>query len=174
MPHILYILLAVGFLLAGQGSVVLASVEQTPENKSEVAAEESVAGKALFEQHCLACHQPRRQSDVHGPNKARKKDSAASQKGKQQHADRLAPPMPMVKKHYLDSYPQREDFIEAVVSWIADPKPEKAQLHKAVKRFGLMQALPLDLNTREQIATYIYDQLPKGHCPKHKQGHLPE
>ena len=131
-----------------------------------VASEQSAAAagtetnseaKALFENHCLACHQPHKG----GPGKHSGKKTS---EGK--HPKRLAPPMAMVKKHYLKTYPEREQFIEKVSAWVKAPDANAAMLHHAVEKFGVMPPQPIDEATRQQIAGYIYDVLPSGHGKK--------
>lgn len=164
-------LLAIGVLLVGQPLLVTADTD-TAENSVKRPVEDSAANtdpaKALFEQHCVVCHQPHKSSGSHKTEKPGEARSGGCKKGKQKHAGRLALPMPMVKKHYLRTYPQRSDFVEAVTTWIANPQADAAQLDRAVERFGLMPALPLEAEVRKQIASYIYDKVPTGHCPKHQ------
>jgi len=74
--------------------------------------------------------------------------------------------MAMVKKHYLKTYPEREQFIEKVSAWVKAPDANAAMLHHAVEKFGVMPPLPIDEASRQQIAGYIYDVLPSGHGKK--------
>ncbi len=124
------------------------------QSNSAAGAETNSEAKALFENHCLACHQPHKGG-----------------KGKQAHGDgahpkRLAPPMAMVKKHYLKTYPDREQFIEKVSAWVKAPDANAAMLHHAVEKFGVMPPQAIDEATRQKIAGYIFDVLPSGHGKK--------
>lgn len=74
--------------------------------------------------------------------------------------------MAMVKKRYLNPYPEREAFVAVVSAWIVEPKAEQARLGHALKRFGLMPAQKLDAETRALIAGYIYDSVAVGKCEK--------
>ncbi len=115
--------------------------------------------KALLESHCLACHQPHKG----GKGKHSEKKAGGD---KQAHSKRLAPPMAMVKKHYLETYPERELFIEKVSAWVKAPDASAAMLHHAVEKFGVMPPQAIDEATRQKIAGYIYDVLPSGHGKK--------
>lgn len=129
-------------LLAAENFAAQTSAQENNENE----------GKALFESQCMACHQPRHEGEgVHGKGS----------KG------RLAPPMPMVKKHYLEAYPERQAFIDKVSAWVNAPDANKAILDRAVEKLGLMPTLVVDEASRQKIAAYIYDELPVGRCPGH-------
>mgnify|MGYP003384070119 FL=1 len=132
-------------------------------SNSAAGAKANSEAKALFESHCLACHQPHKG----GKGKHREEKSGG---GKQAHGDghpkRLAPPMAMVKKHYLKTYPDREQFIEKVSAWVKAPDANAAMLHHAVEKFGVMPPQAIDKSNRELIAGYIYDVLPSGHGKK--------
>lgn len=128
----------------------LASADQ-PKEESPADANQ---GKTLFEQHCLSCHAPRGAGRHHGQGS----DSTKPR--------RLAPPMAMVKKHYLRAYPERDAFVAAVSAWVAEPKTEQARLGHALEKFGLMPAQNLNADTRVRIAAYIYDSVPAGKCKK--------
>lgn len=140
------------------------------EHANSAADPANSAAKTLFENNCLSCHQPHKG----GKGKHAGKESGA---GKQAHGDgghpkRLAPPMAMVKKHYLQSYPDREQFIEKVSAWVKAPDASAAMLHHAVEKFGVMPPQAIDEASRQQIAGYIYDVLPSGHGKK-KDGDKP-
>lgn len=99
-----------------------------------VRQEQSHPGKKLIETHCYVCHSP-----------------TAS------HDDRLGPPMIAVKKHYINEDTTKEEFINAIQSWIKDPKEENAKMFGAVRRFGVMPKAPYPEETIEQIADYLFD-----------------
>jgi len=153
-------------------STALLASKNTAENKN--------TGKVLFENNCLVCHKPHGK----GRGKGHSKDQAEGQSEEKpnncgsDHANksgsdrpkRLAPPMPMVKKHYQRTYPEREEFVEKVAAWIAAPNADAALLHHAVERFGLMPPLGINKETRQQIAGYIYDEIPAGQCKKQHKG----
>jgi len=134
------------------------------ENGNSEGAQDNSEAKALFENNCLACHQPHKGGKgKHGEEKPGGGKKAHGDGG---HPKRLAPPMAMVKKHYLETYPDRDQFIEKVSAWVKAPDANAAMLHHAVEKFGVMPALPIDESSRQQIAGYIYDVLPSGHGKK--------
>jgi len=143
---------------------------------SNSGAEANSEAKALFENHCLACHQPHKggkgkHSDEKSGGGKGKHSEEKSGGGKQAHGDgghpkRLAPPMAMVKKHYLKTYPDRDQFIEKISAWVKAPDANAAMLHHAVEKFGVMPPQVIDESSRQQIAGYIYDVLPSGHGKK--------
>ena len=127
-------------------------------------AETNCEAKALFENHCLTCHQPHKGGK--GKHSQEKPASSKQVRGTGNHRKRLAPPMAMVKKHYLKTYPDRDQFIEQVSAWVKAPDANTAMLHHAVEKFGVMPPQTIDEATRQQIAGYIYDVLPSGHSKK--------
>ena len=133
-------------------------------NKSAADEQANSQAKALFESNCMACHQPHKGGK--GKHSEGKADAGKKAHGEGGHPKRLAPPMAMVKKHYLQSYPDREEFIEKVSAWVKAPDAKTAKLHHALDKFGVMPALAIDEASREQIAGYIYDILPSGHGKK--------
>lgn len=90
-------------------------------------------GKGLMEGECYMCHNP-----------------------KTSEAHMIAPPMAMIKMHYLDSGTTKEQFTEALVHWLNDPEQE-SRIPKAVERFGSMPYIPYPEKVIEQIAEYMYD-----------------
>lgn len=90
-------------------------------------------GKGLMERECYMCHNP-----------------------KASEAHMIAPPMAMVKMHYIDSGTTKEQFTEALVHWLNDPEQE-SKIPNAVERFGSMPYIPYPEKVIEQIAEYMYD-----------------
>jgi mono/diheme cytochrome c family protein len=128
------------FLFAVSAIVACASPQtKTETNPEQVAAEKVVAEKPidvldLVEKRCLICH---------GAGES--------------HDDLLAPPLRGVKNHYLEDYPEREEFVEALVKWNAGPDSNEAIMIGAVERFGVMPALMYPAEEVRAIAEYIYD-----------------
>ncbi|MBV1872548.1 MAG: c-type cytochrome [Gammaproteobacteria bacterium] len=109
-------------------------------------------GKKVYELTCKSCHA--------------EKGDHTSIDGK--HAKRKAPPMAMVKKHYMKRYSERDDFVAAVSAWAAAPNKDKALLKHAVSHLGLMPAQNFDNDTLKKVAAYIYDEdMGKAGCGKH-------
>ena len=134
------------------------------QSNAAAGAETKSEAKVLFDSHCLTCHQPHKGSK--GKHSQDKSGSSKQVRGTGDHPKRLAPPMAMVKKHYLKTYPNRDQFIEQVSAWVKAPDANTAMLHHAVEKFGVMPPQAIDEATRQQIAGYIYDVLPSGHGKK--------
>lgn len=92
-------------------------------------------GYTLMKNNCYACHNPNATS----------------------HDEILAPPFKAVKMHYMRAYDSKEEFVNAMVSWVQNPDEDKALMFGAVKRFKVMPKLALPTEDLEKIAAYIYD-----------------
>ncbi|WP_435414233.1 Tll0287-like domain-containing protein [Polaribacter aestuariivivens] len=92
------------------------------------------SGKKLMESKCYVCHNP-----------------STSQK------DRIAPPMIAIKKHYISKNTTKEEFTNAMQSWIKNPTKENAKMFGAVKRFGVMPKQHFSEETIKQISEYMFD-----------------
>lgn len=91
-------------------------------------------GKELMESHCYVCHEV---------NSSR--------------AERIAPPMFAVKKHYLSSGISKTEFVEDIVTWSENPSEETSRMPGAVNKFGIMPHLYFPEEVVEQIANYMFD-----------------
>lgn len=107
---------------------------QTADNVSgnEGVNSEYAEGKDLAAKYCEACH--------------------AKGGGRM----RVAPPLQAVRNHYLDAFPEEEDFIYAMVDFVRHPTREKSVMPGAVEKFGLMSALSYSEDKIEAIAKYMY------------------
>ncbi|MTB50334.1 DUF3365 domain-containing protein [Lewinella sp. W8] len=90
-------------------------------------------GQELLRINCESCHHP---SDSLG--------------------GRLAPPMVAVKDHYLSDTSTLEGFTWAFTRSVQKPNPYYAKMPGAIRRFGLMPALPLPDDQLADIATYVF------------------
>lgn len=90
------------------------------------------AGEALFAV-CNSCHDPEFQRP-------------------------MGPPMYGVKRKYKQTTVGREAFISKVVAYVTAPSNEAAMMVHAVKKFGLMPALPLGKQPLRHLAAYIYEE----------------
>jgi mono/diheme cytochrome c family protein/cytochrome c553 len=90
-------------------------------------------GQELLRINCESCHHP---SDSLG--------------------GRLAPPMVAVKDHYVDDTTTLESFTRDFTRSVQKPNPNYAKMPGAIRRFGLMPALPLPEDQLADIATYVY------------------
>jgi cytochrome c553 len=92
-------------------------------------------GKALMVNNCYICHSP----------------SAPEME------TRVAPPMVAIKAHYLDKYPTKDAFIQAMIAFLNEPTKENALLPGAVARFGVMPKQQYSQDLVEKIAAYMFD-----------------
>ncbi len=90
------------------------------------------SGSALYQNLCGICHVPTGQPTA-------------------------APPVFAVKNHVIRIYPKREDFVNYVVSWVAAPNAARALMPGAVRKFGVMPAMPYAADEVKQVAEFIYD-----------------
>lgn len=110
-------------------------------NKSKTVIAEKLESSAdnesikLLQQHCYACH------------------SVISKS----HDEIIAPPMVAVKRRYLRSYVNKNEFVEAMTNWVLDPKEEDALMFGAVQNFNVMPKQPINKEEIIKIATYIFD-----------------
>ena len=89
----------------------------------------------LLQQKCYACHSV----------------TATS------HDNIIAPPMVAIKRRYLISYKNKEEFVTAMTKWALDPKLENALMRGAVKQFNVMPKQPFNKDEIVKIAEYMYD-----------------
>ena len=89
-------------------------------------------GKSLFESLCMSCHVVSGKPTV-------------------------APPVFGVKNHVIQAYPRRDDFINYIVQWVKQPDASRSLMPGAVRRFGVMPALPYPDEQVRKIATFLYD-----------------
>ena len=107
----------------------IADVEQTPEFNAK--------GYALMTQKCYLCH-------FEKPDPS-KKDLM------------IAPPMLRIQEHYKPTYPNKTEFVNAIVAIVKNPSLEKTLMPGAVKKFKLMPRLIYDDEELRLIAEAIYD-----------------
>jgi len=89
----------------------------------------------VVQTNCLSCHSV---SAKHEPTNA------------------IAPPLFAVKNH-LSEFSDRDAFIAHVSEWVKSPDAENARMPGAVKKFGLMPALPLADDVLAEISAWLYD-----------------
>lgn len=93
-------------------------------------------GKKLMESHCYLCHSP----------------NAAENEG------RIAPPMVAIKARYIDKEGyNKEEFITAMNSFVANPTEDKALMYGALKKHGLMPKQAFPEGSIEKIADFMFD-----------------
>lgn len=91
-------------------------------------------GKKLMESKCYVCHNP-----------------------STDHDSRIAPPMVAIKSHYLSDDTSKEEFTNAVWSFVKQPSKDKTKMRGAVKRFGVMPYQSFSEEDIKLISDYMYD-----------------
>ena len=69
----------------------------------------------------------------------------------------LGPPMRNIQRRYKISYLEKESFIEKIMEHTKNPTEENSLMKMAVKKFGVMPALPLSDEYLHAVGTYIYE-----------------
>jgi len=110
---------------------------QTSENKEVTESNNNSEAYNLMKQKCMICH-----IEKPSPN----------MKGKM-----LAPPMMRIKEHYLPSFPNKEDFISAIVEFSKNPTEDKVLMPGATRKFNLMPNLRYTEDDLKIIAEIIYN-----------------
>ncbi len=109
--------------------------ESTDHTKLDTTTTQPISkGKKLMETKCNSCHNP---------------SSSMT--------ERLAPPMVAVKKHYLQKYSTKSEFVNHLVDYVSNPSESKSLIPNAIERFNIMPKMNFDKNELKIIAEYIYD-----------------
>lgn len=90
-------------------------------------------GFEILESNCFTCHSP--QGEM---------------------ADRIAPPMIAIKKHYISAETTREQFIKDMVSFVSNPTEEKSKMPGAIAKFNLMPKLEYSEAQITAVAEYLF------------------
>jgi hypothetical protein len=131
MKNIIYSLLFLLFLVSCKNSAKESNKDSALfQNKNSKAH----PGKKLMETNCYVCHNPTTNE-----------------------ADRIAPPMVAIKKHYISDHTSKEEFKTAIQYWIKNPTEDNAKMFGAVRRFNVMPKTPYPQETIDQIADYMFD-----------------
>ena len=93
-------------------------------------------GYALMTQKCFICHF------------AKPDPSRVNQM--------IAPPMLRVQEHYKPAYPEKDDFIKAVMEYVKNPVQEKTLMPGTIKKFNIMPKLIYDDKELQLIAEALY------------------
>lgn len=121
------------FLILATCAKELETKTETEIPVSEIEQLDLVKAKQLLETACVSCHSATASED-----------------------SRLAPPLEAVKRRYLRSYPNIEDFTPEMAAFITQPTEEKALMYGAVNRFDIMPPIPFPEEDLIAIATYMY------------------
>ncbi|NNE78543.1 MAG: DUF3365 domain-containing protein [Pricia sp.] len=133
MKYSIFLMLV--FVLASCKDAEKAKMEPLDENTvtERVQSEQQHPGKRSIEQECYICHDPNTSM-----------------------ANRIAPPMEAIKRHYIDSNTTKEEFTEALIRWVNDPETQ-TKIPAAHTKFGPMPYMPISDDAVAQIADYIFD-----------------
>ena len=134
--------------------VILSACNSNPKLKEETTSSKNTAtskevakskeksteqdGYTLMKQFCFSCHM-----ETPDPSKRDKM---------------IAPPMANVKGHYISTYPDKKEFVQAVVDWVNKPDENKVLMPGAVRRFNLMPPLPIGDDKLKAIAEALYEK----------------
>jgi len=129
-----------------------ATTTSTPETAqaSNITSSEQ-DGYTMMKQFCFSCH-------FEKPDPS-KRDQI------------IAPPMANVQQHYKSTYPDKEEFIQAVVNWVNKPDENKILMPGAVRRFNLMPPLPIGDDKLKAIASALYERNFGAKMDGHKKEH---
>lgn len=132
----LILLVFLGSCNSGQKQKQSETVEKTAVETDRNIVSNS-RGYELMQQKCYICHTERPDPSMRG--------------------QMIAPPMLNVKEHYKPSYPDKDEFIDAMVAFIRNPSKEKTLMPGAVQKFNLMPKLIYDDTELRLIAEAIYE-----------------
>jgi len=128
-PFTLYLAGALTLALLGAGAVATAATGDGD------AADEArlAAGFSTLEATCFSCHSP---------------DAEL--------VSRIAPPMAAIKKHYIAGDTSFEEFRDALIAFVDEPRVDTAFMPGAIDRFGLMPKMSFDESVLADVAYYLY------------------
>jgi len=112
------------------------STQETAQTTDDASLQQD--GYTLMKQYCFSCH-------LEKPDPS-KRDQM------------IAPPMANVQQHYKSTYPDKDEFIQAVVNWVNKPDKNKVLMPGAVRRFNLMPPLPIGDDKLKTIAAALYEK----------------
>ena len=136
---------------AAKVTEVAETTEATTET-TEVTTEttETVSGKEVYQTYCIACHVSEGMPTI-------------------------APPIFAVKNHVTAEYPEREDFVKRVADWVKAPNADDVLMPGAVRKFGLMPAMPqLSDEQAQAVAEFLFDsdmELPDWYAKHYEEEH---
>ncbi len=68
-----------------------------------------------------------------------------------------APSLKVIKKRYIEAFPQKKDFVEYMSTWVLKPNKQNSIMSDMIEKYELMPQLGYDKDTLEKIAEYIYE-----------------
>lgn len=71
--------------------------------------------------------------------------------------DISAPSLKYIKKVYIKAFPQKEDFVSYMSTWVHKPSNKTTLMNDKIEQYNLMPELGYDKDTLKKIASYIYE-----------------
>jgi len=68
-----------------------------------------------------------------------------------------APTINAVRSRYLQAFPQKNDFINYLSTWVYKPSKKTSLMHDMIEKYGVMPELAFDKESLKIIAKYIYE-----------------
>jgi hypothetical protein len=68
-----------------------------------------------------------------------------------------APSLQIIKKRYIEAFPNKKDFVEYMSNWVLKPNKKTSLMDDMILKYELMPELAYDLETLKVITGYIYD-----------------
>ena len=68
-----------------------------------------------------------------------------------------APSLKQIKKRYIMAFPEKEDFVNYMTTWVLNPQEETSIMLDMIEKYELMPQLGYSKETLEEISTYIYE-----------------
>jgi len=133
MKNIFLFVLVLIFLSCKDGKKPEYKATESTTEKELAEAVQLHPGKQIMETECYICHDPK-----------------ASQKSM------IAPPMIVIKNHYIGENTAKDQFTEDLIKWVNDPETE-TKIPDAIFEFGSMPYIPYPDDAIAQIAEYMYD-----------------
>ena len=89
-------------------------------------------GELLFNGNCVTCH------STNELNKS-------------------APTIIEIQNTYKNAFPNKKNFIHYMSTWVLNPKKETSLMDSSIKKYKLMPMLGYDIETLEEISSYLYE-----------------
>lgn len=67
-----------------------------------------------------------------------------------------APSINEIRNNYLNAFPNEENFVEYMTTWVLNPDSKTSIMQSSIKKYELMPELGYEKYTLEEIAKYIY------------------
>ncbi len=136
MKKYIIIIVFIAFSFIGCNNLGKSNTVSNKEVLVKETVEANSKGYALMKQKCFICH-------FEKPDPAKRNQM-------------IAPPMLRVQEHYQPSYPNKENFIKAVMAYVNNPSQDKTLMPGAVKKFNLMPKVVYDQTELRSIAETLY------------------